>query len=112
MNLNEIIKRILSSIILLPIIIFLIIKGSYLFNLLIILSFFISSYEWFKMSKKLFYTILGIFCLMISFYSIFKLRNEFDNNYSYLLLVFSFFINALAWLPIYFGMRYLRRRLL
>jgi len=87
MNLNEIIKRILSSIILLPIIIFLIIKGSYLFNLLIILSFFISSYEWFKMSKKLFYTILGIFCLMISFYSIFKLRNEFDNNYSYLLLV-------------------------
>lgn len=33
-------------------------------------------------------------------------------NYSYLLLVFSFFINALAWLPIYFGMRYLRRRLL
>ena len=33
-------------------------------------------------------------------------------NYSYLLLIFSFFINALAWLPIYFGMRYIRRRLI
>ena len=33
-------------------------------------------------------------------------------NYSYLLLIFSFLINALAWLPIYFGMRYIRRRLL
>jgi rod shape-determining protein MreD len=33
-------------------------------------------------------------------------------NYSYLLLIVSFFINALAWLPIYFGMRYIRRRLI
>jgi len=33
-------------------------------------------------------------------------------NYSYLLLILSFLINALAWLPIYFGMRYIRRRLL
>jgi rod shape-determining protein MreD len=33
-------------------------------------------------------------------------------NYSYLLLIFSFFINAMLWLPIYFGMRYLRRTLL
>ena len=31
-------------------------------------------------------------------------------NYSYLLLIFSFFVNALAWLPIYFTMRYVRRR--
>jgi rod shape-determining protein MreD len=34
------------------------------------------------------------------------------SNYSYLLLVFSFVINAAAWMPVYFGMRYLRRRLL
>ena len=33
-------------------------------------------------------------------------------NYSYLLLILSFLINALAWLPVYFGMRYIRRRLL
>ena len=33
-------------------------------------------------------------------------------NYSYLLLIFSFFVNAFAWLPIYFGMRYIRRRLI
>ena len=87
MNFNEIIKRILSSIILFPLVVYLIVKGSYLFNLLIILCFFISSYEWLKMNKNFFYKILGIFFLIISFYSIFKLRIEFDNNYIYLLFV-------------------------
>ena len=33
-------------------------------------------------------------------------------NYSYLLLIFSFLVNAFLWLPIYFGMRYIRRRLI
>ena len=33
-------------------------------------------------------------------------------NYSYLLLFSSFFINACLWLPIYFWMRSMRRRLL
>jgi phosphatidate cytidylyltransferase len=87
MNFNEIIKRILSSIILFPLVVYLIVKGSYLFNLLIILCFFISSYEWLKMNKNFFYKILGIFFLIISFYSIFKLRIEFDNNYIYVLFV-------------------------
>ena len=87
MNFNEIIKRILSSIILLPCVVYLIIKGSYLFNILVILFFFISSYEWLKMNKNFFYKILGIFFLIISFYSIFKLRTEFNNNYIYLLFV-------------------------
>ena len=87
MIINETIKRFLSSIILFPIIIFIIITGSYLFNFMIILFFLVSSYEWIKMNKKYFYKFLGIIILIFSFYSIFKLRNEFDSNYIYLLLV-------------------------
>ena len=87
MIINETIKRVLSSIILFPIIIFIIKTGSYLFNFMIILFFFVSSYEWIKMNIKYFYKFLGIIILIFSFYSIFKLRNEFDSNYIYLLLV-------------------------
>ena len=87
MIINETIKRVLSSIVLLPFIIFVIIKGSYLFNIMIILFFLISSYEWIKMNKKYFYKIFGLFVLILSFYSIYKLRNEFDIGYIYLLLV-------------------------
>ena len=87
MNINETFKRIISSIILLPIVIFSIIKGSYFFNSLIFLCFLISSYEWLKMNNKFFYKIFGIFFLIVSFYLIFKLRNEFDNQYFYLLFI-------------------------
>jgi len=87
MIINETIKRVLSSVVLLPFVIFVITKGSYLFNILIILFFLISSYEWIKMNKKYFYKIFGLFFLILSFYSIYKLRNEFDIGYIYLLLV-------------------------
>ena len=87
MIISETIKRLLSSIVLLPFIIFVIIKGSYIFNFLIILFFLISSYEWIKMNKKYFYKFFGLLVLIISFYSTYKLRNEFDIGYIYLLLV-------------------------
>ena len=87
MIINETIKRVLSSVVLLPFVIFVITKGSYLFNIMIILFFLISSYEWIKMNKKYFYKIFGLFFLILSFYSIYKLRNEFDIGYIYLLLV-------------------------
>jgi len=44
------------------------------------------------------------------FYLACKYLLFFPINYSYLLLIFSFFVNAVAWLPIYFGMRLFRRR--
>jgi len=87
MIISETVKRVLSSIILLPFIIFAIIKGSFIFNFLIILFFLISSYEWIKMNKKYFYKFFGLLVLIISFYSTYKLRNEFDIGYIYLLLV-------------------------
>ena len=43
------------------------------------------------------------------FYLACKYLIFFPTNYSYLLLIFSFLINAGAWLPIYFGMRSFRR---
>ena len=84
---SETVKRVLSSIVLLPFIIFVIIKGSFIFNFLIILFFLISSYEWIKMNKKYFYKFFGLLVLIISFYTTYKLRNEFDIGYIYLLLV-------------------------
>ena len=58
---QELVKRIISSIILIPIALFFIIKGGILFNLFILLCFLITIYEWHSMSKKKSYKILG-FC--------------------------------------------------
>ena len=84
---EEIIKRILSSIILIPIVIFFIIKGSFLFNFFIFICFLITTYEWLKLSKNNLFKLLGTIFIIISFYTIFKIRNEFDRDYYHLLLV-------------------------
>ena len=49
---NEFFKRVLSSLILIPIALFFIIKGTFLFNFFILVCFLITSYEWHMMSKK------------------------------------------------------------
>ncbi len=74
---NEFIKRFISSIIMLPIIILVILKGSLIFNLFLFLLFLLASYEWFKMSKKKFIkSFLGILFLILSFYSAYQLRDQ------------------------------------
>ena len=84
---EEIIKRILSSIILLPTVLFFIIKGSFLFNFFIFICFLITTYEWLKLSKNNFLKFFGTIFIVISFYTIFNIRNEFDRDYFHLLLV-------------------------
>ena len=84
---EEIIKRILSSIILIPIVLFFIIKGSFLFNFFIFICFLITTYEWLKLSKNNLFKFFGTIFIVISFYTIFKIRNEFDKDYLHLLLV-------------------------
>ena len=84
---EEIIKRILSSIILIPIVIFFIIKGSFLFNCFIFICFLITTYEWLKLSKKNLFKFFGTIFIVISFYTMFRIRNEFDKDYFHLLLV-------------------------
>ena len=84
---EEIIKRILSSIILIPTVLFFIIKGSFLFNFFIFICFLITTYEWLKLSKNNLLKLFGTIFIAISFYTIFNIRNEFDRDYFHLLLV-------------------------
>ena len=84
---DELIKRILSSIILIPTVLFFIIKGSFLFNFFIFICFLITTYEWLKLSKNILLKFFGTIFIVISFYTIFKIRNEFDKDYFHILLV-------------------------
>ena len=84
---NELFKRILSSIILLPIVIFFIIKGSFLFNSLILICSIITLYEWQLMSKGKNYNIFGFIYIITSFYVIYLLRNHSDDQYLFFLLI-------------------------
>ena len=84
---NEFFKRILSSIILLPIVIFFIIEGSFLFNSLILICLIITLYEWQLMRKGKNYNIFGFIYIIASFYIIYLLRNYSDDKYLFFLLI-------------------------
>ena len=84
---NNLKKRILSSFILIPIVFFLIIYGSYPFLLLLIMSFFISIFEWHKMTKNKSYNFFGFIFLILSFYSIYQIRMSENNSYESLLII-------------------------
>ena len=72
---HEFQKRIFSSLILIPIAFYFIIKGSIFFTFFISICLLITLYEWHMMSKKMSYYIVGIIFILISFYSVFLLRN-------------------------------------
>ena len=76
---KELIKRILSSIILIPLSLFFIIKGSILFILFISFCFLIIAYEWHMMSKKNHFYFYGFMFLILSFLTIYILRIESAN---------------------------------
>ena len=84
---KELIKRILSSIILIPIAMFFIVKGSFLFNFFILICLVITSYEWHMMSKKKSYHIFGFIFLIFSFYTVFYQRNYDGDDYTIFLLI-------------------------
>ena len=83
---NEAFKRILSSIILIPIALFFILKGSYLFSFFILICFLITCYEWHNMSKKKTYHLLGFVFLIVSFFSVHQLI-DIGGNYNYFLSI-------------------------
>ena len=56
---KELVKRILSSIILLPLVFYFLTSGSFLLILFIVLCLIITFYEWNKMSKNKLYNIYG-----------------------------------------------------
>lgn len=75
---NDFIKRILSSIILLPLVLYFMLSNFFYLILLIIICFLISFFEWHKMVKKKIYKILGIVFLIFSFYSFYELVINYD----------------------------------
>lgn len=75
------IKRLMSSMIILPLSILFIVKGSLFFISFLGILFFVTSYEWIKMSKKKeLMKIFGILFLILSFYSAFQLRENLELN--------------------------------
>ena len=72
----EFIKRIVSSIILLPLTIYFIIQGSFLLIFFIVICLTVACLEWHMMSKKKSYYIYGFLFLIFSFYTFYKLSTE------------------------------------
>ena len=72
----EFIKRIVSSIILLPLTIYFIIQGSFLLIFFIVICLTVACLEWHMMSKKKSYYIYGFFFLIFSFYTFYELSIE------------------------------------
>ena len=83
----ELQKRILSSLILIPLSFFFIIKGSYLFNFFLFICFCLTIYEWHMMSKRKIYYFSGIIFLIFSFFLTYSLRNV-SNEQSLLFFLF------------------------
>ena len=84
---QEIIKRILSSIIIITIAFFFIIKGSFFFIFFLSICFFITSFEWYKMAKNKNYFLLGQIFLIVSFLSTFLFRNILLQDFIFVILI-------------------------
>ena len=80
-------KRVLSSIILIPLVFYFILKGSFFFLFFLTICFLITSYEWYMMSKKKLYHLYGYLFLVFSFYSAYKLRGAEDSGLIIFLLI-------------------------
>ena len=63
---SEFIKRLLSSLVLIPLALFFIIKGSIYFKFFMIIFFIITAYEWNSLSKRKNYKIPGFIFLLVS----------------------------------------------
>ena len=82
---KELQKRILSSIILIPVAVFFIFQGSVYFIFFLSLLFFTTSYEWLNLSKKKeLLRIFGISFLFLSFFVAYHLR---ENTFKFFVLI-------------------------
>ena len=85
---KELQKRILSSIILIPVSFFFIIQGSFTFIFFLSLIFLVTSLEWFKMTKNRdLLRIFGLFFLFFSFFSTVYLRQYIGLNFFLFLII-------------------------
>ena len=85
---NDLNKRILSSIILLPLSIFFIIKGSFFFIFFLGILFLFSCLEWLNLNKKKnFFKFLGIIFLLSSFYLTYLIREQYGVYFFLFILI-------------------------
>jgi phosphatidate cytidylyltransferase len=80
---SQFLKRLLSSLILIPLVLFVIIKGGYFFNFFIIVCLIFIFYEWYIMIKNKLIFLLGLIYFNFSLYSVYELRNTFEYDYLY-----------------------------
>ena len=83
---SEFLKRIVSSLILLPLVIYIVIYNNTIFILFLIICLIISLYEWISMKKNKIINFVGLFFLFFTFFLAYQLRYEFDKNYTYFLI--------------------------
>tara|TARA_B100000902_G_C27052189_1_gene784696 strand:- start:60 stop:728 length:669 start_codon:yes stop_codon:yes gene_type:complete len=88
---KELQKRILSSIILIPIALFFIFQGTLFFSFFLSIFFLASSYEWIKMNKLYFLKIIGVFYLFFAFVFAYLLREKFTIGLFVLVLIICIF---------------------
>ena len=84
---NELQKRILSSIILIPVAIFFIFQGPIFFAFFLSIFFLASSYEWVKMNKKDSLKSLGIFYLFLTCYLTYLFSQNFFFQFLLVLVI-------------------------
>jgi phosphatidate cytidylyltransferase len=74
---SNLIKRILSSAILLPLVLYFMLMGSFYLKFLIIICFLAATYEWNKIVKKINYKLIGFIFLLFSFYTFYELSIKY-----------------------------------
>ena len=89
---RELINRVISSLVLIPLTFFFVIKGSFFLIFFLIIFFIIAVYEWFNMNKgNIFISYFGIVFLFLSFFSAFVVRENIGLYFFLLILVICIF---------------------
>ena len=88
---KELRNRLLSSIIIIPITLFFIIKSSFYFFIFLTIFFLHVSFEWIKMSKTFLIRVIGILYLFLATYLIYLLRISFPLEIFLMILIICIF---------------------
>ena len=92
MKYSEFFKRLISSILIAPAVLLIVLLGSYYFIFFLYFCFAISIYEWINISNSKKYLVPGIFLLMLSFFSAYKVRysgyNDLEGPSLFLFILF------------------------
>ena len=84
---TEIFKRVISSIILIPLSLFFIFKGSFFFVSFLLVLFLLSIYEWYFLAKKRKYLVPGFLLISLSFILAYYLRKNGLKEFMIIILI-------------------------